>query len=520
MQLNKCFRIHSLELVGHRIFKKLKVEFTDKGDQELREQPYISLVIGSNGTGKSNLLRAITDIFRELHSLRETGKRSNTITGFFNLKYQFKSEIYTFGNYKPEGLNLKSLTNKNPYPKPFLHDSNGNIDFANAKLPSVILASSLMVTDKFFNDVKNTLPFYKYLGVRTSANQAGTKTYIRRTVEMLLDSFDTENENLTRFMLGDLLVKLDFNQELHIRYQPVYKSHFFNRSELLTIERFRGFFEDYTKYSKRSTPPWGFKRYEKIKGDKKLVKSIVDGCNKLVKNGHLNKIGKSRTEYFSFEVIEDNSICDFTNLFTELSLLDLVRAPELIFVKDSTRFSFRDSSSGEQHVVTTLIAIMSQIKQNALVLLDEPEISLHPNWQMRYVSEFLVETFHNYFSSHFIISTHSHFLVSDVRPECSKVIGLETDESGLKVTYPVPENTLGWSAEQLLLEVFKTPTTRNYFLAEKIGEILDLIAHSSLEDHTDEIKERVKELVDLQVEHLSKEDPLKDVLDKLIKEYG
>ncbi|WP_025740674.1 MULTISPECIES: hypothetical protein [Aquimarina] len=48
------------------------------------------------------------------------------------------------------------------------------------------------------------------------------------------------------------------------------------------------------------------------------------------------------------------------------------------------------------------------------------------------------------------------------------------------------------SAEQLLLEVFRAPTTRNYFVANKIGEVLDLIAISELEDDSSIITQKLK----------------------------
>ncbi len=520
MGFNYGFRIISLDLKNHKIFDNLSIDFTDTNDKGLIKQPYISLVIGSNGTGKSNLLRVIIDIFREINSLKETDKRSNSLTGFFRIKYQVGVEVYTFGNYYPDSRNFISLTSKTKYPKPTLFKGSNEIEFREAEFPNMLLASSLMITDKFITDNKGTLPFYKYLGVRTSANQAGTRTYIRKTVEMLIDSLDTPNEILTRFKLGDLLEKLEFSRELNIHYSPVYQKHFYNEKEPLTVERFRGFFEDYKKYTKRETPPWGYPHYKKIKDDNKLVNKIVEGCNKLVQDNILKKLPDSNSKVFVFEAVSGSHITEFSDVLKELALLDLIRAPELVFYKNQKYFSYRESSSGEQHIITTLIGLMSQVKDNSLVLLDEPEMSLHPNWQMRYINDFIVKTFEDYPSCHFIISTHSHFLVSDVRPEGSKVVGLKTDKEGIKVTYPVPENTFGWSAEQLLLEVFQTPTTRNYYVADKIGDVLDLIANSELEDNTDLIKSKVEELLKLNLDQLPEEDPLKEVMNKLIKKYG
>ena len=77
-----------------------------------------------------------------------------------------------------------------------------------------------------------------------------------------------------------------------------------------------------------------------------------------------------------------------------------------------------------------MIGLLATIKPNSLVFIDEPEISLHPNWQMRYLS-FLRELFSDeiFATSHILIATHSHFVISDLKGENSKIIGLKKDEN-------------------------------------------------------------------------------------------
>lgn len=47
-----------------------------------------------------------------------------------------------------------------------------------------------------------------------------------------------------------------------------------------------------------------------------------------------------------------------------------------------------------------------------MVLIDEPEISQHPNWQMQIID--MLDKCLSDSKCHFIIATHSHFLVSDL----------------------------------------------------------------------------------------------------------
>jgi ABC-type transport system involved in cytochrome c biogenesis ATPase subunit len=44
-------------------------------------------------------------------------------------------------------------------------------------------------------------------------------------------------------------------------------------------------------------------------------------------------------------------------------------------------------SSGEQHVLVLLYELLFKVKEDALVLIDEPELSLHVEWQLRFLAD-------------------------------------------------------------------------------------------------------------------------------------
>lgn len=108
-------------------------------------------------------------------------------------------------------------------------------------------------------------------------------------------------------------------------------------------------------------------------------------------------------------------------------------------------------------------------------------------------------------------------MVSDLEDSTSYLTGLRRDESGLR-TIDIDRNTYGWSAEEVLLEVFNVPTTRNYYLADKIGEILEMVSVKSRDEQ--KISWKVKELVEKNVIELSSNDPLYSVWKKLVEKYG
>lgn len=66
-------------------------------------------------------------------------------------------------------------------------------------------------------------------------------------------------------------------------------------------------------------------------------------------------------------------------------------------------------SSGEQHEIVLLYELLFKVSKNTLVLIDEPELSLHVNWQKAFLPELLSIAKEVGFSS--IVATHSPFIV-------------------------------------------------------------------------------------------------------------
>jgi predicted ATP-binding protein involved in virulence len=49
--------------------------------------------------------------------------------------------------------------------------------------------------------------------------------------------------------------------------------------------------------------------------------------------------------------------------------------------------SIRDLSSGEQHELVLFYELLFKASPNALILIDEPELSLHIAWQIEFVND-------------------------------------------------------------------------------------------------------------------------------------
>lgn len=66
-------------------------------------------------------------------------------------------------------------------------------------------------------------------------------------------------------------------------------------------------------------------------------------------------------------------------------------------------------SSGEQHQLVLFFELLFELKNNALILIDEPELSLHVSWQKRFIGDLRRIIDLNIFDV--VLATHSPQLI-------------------------------------------------------------------------------------------------------------
>jgi len=67
-------------------------------------------------------------------------------------------------------------------------------------------------------------------------------------------------------------------------------------------------------------------------------------------------------------------------------------------------------SSGEQHELVLLYELLFKVKENSLILIDEPELSLHVGWQVSFLRD--LEEISKLVNSDFLIATHSPSIIN------------------------------------------------------------------------------------------------------------
>ena len=217
-----------------------------------------------------------------------------------------------------------------------------------------------------------------------------------------------------------------------------------------------------------------------------ITRKISENLIKSVNSGFLNQIKEMLSllkfdTYLEFVVSEANTqntyVVDFENRnkLTRIDTSAFTKSTQVsvCFKKDGEKFTFDSCSSGEKHILFAFTGILSQIQNNSLILIDEPEISLHPEWQTQYIST-LRKLFANYYNCLFIIASHSHYFVSDLRPESSSIVAFYKDEK-LSKSELIGYNTYAWSAENIIYNVFGLRTTRNYYFECDLNALMDLM---------------------------------------------
>ncbi|MBW4361055.1 AAA family ATPase [Flavobacterium taihuense] len=506
---NNGFKLIRLELYNNSLVCKnssIIYDFID--DKDDQDKIYSTVIIGSNGTGKSNLFRIIILLFKDIYDNKELNPRSYGVDGKYKLEYSIDENIYTYSNFVDIGeVKFKNTSQ--------IYRNSELIPFEEAELPSFIVANSIMLTDKYpFIRDSDTFPFYKYLGVRNIAQAASTRSYVRKTVEFIVTQINSDVFKKGIAKTGDFL---GISKSIDILFYTLNTPLFF-RGEL-DVKQFENYFNDIQIKYKDSEriPPFKLNHYLSISKDEILLNKIISFCNNLYSKNKLEKKqDRSSARKIKYNIVDEN---DYINLKENYELLDHLRklgilsAPEINLNKGD-EYNLTESSSGEYHFFSSMIGLLATIKPNSLIFIDEPEISLHPNWQMKYLS-FLRELFSEpeFATSHIILATHSHFLISDLRGENSKIIGLKKEgNDNVIVDLPKDINTFGWTSEEVLYRIFSLRTTRNHYFEYDITLLASLIQEKSND------KEKIIEIINKLKKHeFSKNDPLTYLINEGVK---
>lgn len=520
-------RIEYLKLSNHPQLGIIELSLSDIKEINNLLKPYTSVIIGPNGTGKSFILREIAEIFRQFVELKNGERKNVSFSYDVHLRYKFHHNTYEIISRKGFTSAIKKEQRKDyvffknrPLNVEFFDSkslsfiiTNFEVLFEELEFPNRLIVNSILQTDRFV--FKNNKPnsFYQYLGARSTNSTSSTKSASRKTIKYLFNSSISDNDFLNN--LSDLLSFLDFERKLQINYTTKINKLFFSGN--LSERNFRRYYEEWWhddfEFSnrKKENPLWSVPYYQNnFQLNPELTASIVEFLNRISKDKLIHK-PRSSAKIISVDLFDNDMSNKDMEMLRHLEALDIINLDGIKINKNNSTMSLNDVSSGEFHLIISMIGIFSQIKNDSIILIDEPEVSLHPNWQMQYIT-FLKKVFSKYPSCHFILTSHSHFIVSDLEGESSSVTSINRDEEGNLKTILIEADTYGWSAEEVLYSVFNVRTTRNSYFEYDLTKMVTMLNNSS--KNYNEIERLVNKFIKIK---LSESDPLNIIIEKAKK---
>lgn len=133
-------------------------------------------------------------------------------------------------------------------------------------------------------------------------------------------------------------------------------------------------------------------------------------------------------------------------------------AKEVLFQEDGKTMSINQLSSGEKQIVFRGGFLLKDrgTSKGATFLIDEPENSLHPKWQIEILDFYkrVINQSGSDESSQMIFSTHSPFIIHNPNRRNDKVVILSKDEMGQINALETPE-FYSWTNNKVVKEAFQ-----------------------------------------------------------------
>lgn len=441
-------------------FKNLKDVCIDFDENES-----ITVVIGWNGTGKSNVLEALATIFKDLI---QKGKEPAFA---YELKYEIGSGInkkyvtikadpdlntskYSF-LYIPFQPILESVdadtfnSNLVDFKQPDFFEMERILKDTSKKTPELPEPISISFA-KFTADDSEFLPkfvFSYYSGLSTRMQDIFTP-YIEQYDKKLRSGKTSEEVGFKRMFYA-----------LPIHSQFVLLAFLFKQDETVKsfLENQLGIDAESGIESilfELSQPSWKNKKEDgdpRIWDAKGVVKEFLSELYnlslapiKFTKNSKSSLWNKKTREYQYLFVKDMNSFQKLMEhkepriLFRDLESTYVSELIEAVHIrvklkKNNGTVTFRELSEGEQQLLTVLGLLRFTNEEESLYLLDEPDTHLNPKWSveyLRYLENFMKNENNGLrTNSHIVLTTHNPIAIAELKKQQIQILRRNGDRS-------------------------------------------------------------------------------------------
>ncbi len=467
-------RIEYLYLQDYKNLRDFEISFDPKFST--------SILIGLNGTGKSNVLEALVRIFRELdlerpsdfaYKIRYSIRKymvevSSNLKGDEKVVYRVGKlgEKNTQGNGKDENFGLKEISKrkffqeKSKYLPRYVF---GYYSGPSKRMERLFDEHQRRFYQQLIQEGQETPPLRPLLYARHIHSQF-----------VLLAFFSEEDEKIQEFLRRHLRIE-GLDSVLFVLREPPWKS---SRGD----PRFwnaRGFVQKFLSHLyDASLAPIRLKFMVQIGFRKR--QTLEHLYLYLPDLKHLQRVANqypSQPEFF--KALESTYISE---LLREVRIRVKVRNVD-------GALTYQELSEGEQQLLMVLGLLRFTNEEESLFLLDEPDTHLNPAWTLQYL-DFLKMIVGDQPTSQIIMATHDPLILGGVENEQVRILEFTDDSSKIRVTKPgLDPNRMDYP--QILTEIFGLRSIINPELTRLLDEKRELAAKESL---TEEELKRLDEL--------------------------
>lgn len=409
------------------------------------EDNWITVMIGWNGTGKSNVLEALATLFRDL----VMGERTPSFQ--YKLRYKIRDYWVHIDADPNRGRNKYIIHLK------ALKDAASDKTIQQ-RLP---LSSDEPVREDLGKEIKLT-KFLKaqeqYLPKYVFGYYSGTSS---RMEEVFRDYLIQHDAKLRRGEDPGLR-RLFYARPVHSQF--VLLAFILQRDDAVSrlLNQQLGIEEegslDSVLFVLRQ-PPWDrTKNKEFFWGAKGVVRNFLDRMHSIslapIKITRQVQVSLWNKKRLGFRYLFVKDLDALKSLVGEQAPREFFRDIESTYVSeliDEVRIrvklrsvdgsvTFRELSEGEQQLLTVLGLLKFTSEEESLFLLDEPDTHLNPKWSVEYLTflqEFVGETEEKRNSIHIVLTTHNPISIADLEKEQVQI--LKRDPNNLAISAQQPD---------------------------------------------------------------------------------